>query len=113
MYVPNGLITSNFIQNMKMFGLIMPGGVGGYFPVVGVVLRGNNVQGMTMPVGGCCPVEVIVGLGGGVMSLNHCICIWTFSYDNMKIANPLYAKLSSVSTRGHQSQLGHMTEWGR
>ena len=28
------------------------------------------------------------------------------------MANTLYAKLSPVSTRGHQSQLGHMTEWG-
>ena len=26
--------------------------------------------------------------------------------------NTLYAKLSPVSTRGHQSQFSHMIEWG-
>ena len=36
-----------------------------------------------------------------------------FFREKLRAANTLYAKLSPVSTRGHQSQLGHMTEWGR
>ena len=40
-------------------------------------------------------------------------CRWSGVPTPWHNTNTLYAKLSPLSTRGHQSQLGHMTKWGR